>query len=64
MKMHFYLKNGHENDNPIPSRTVVSLTSASFAVENDLRNRNDAFLFNFYHLLHPTGGTLIIYISN
>ena len=42
-KWPFYNKNY-----PNPSRTVVSLISASFAVENDFRNRSDAFLLNFY----------------
>ena len=47
MKKTHFSENDRQNDSPIPSRTVVSLTSASFAVENDLRNRNDAFLLIF-----------------
>ena len=44
-----WVKNGHFiKKYPNPSRTVVSLISASFAVENDFRNRSDAFLLNFY----------------
>ena len=38
----------YKNEYPNPSISVVSLISTSFAVENDLRNRSDAFLLNFY----------------
>ena len=41
-------KNHMIKNYPNPSIAVVSFISASFAVVNDLRNRSDAFLLNFY----------------